>query len=84
MNKDLFCPKCGSSDLLYNKTKDFYICEDCDNRFKPEGRPEHLKIFLSYGHDRFVSEALIIKEDLEERGHEIWFDLEKIIEGRAW
>lgn len=44
----------------------------------------HEKIFLSYGHDRYASDVLQIKADLEERGHEVWFDLERLRAGVDW
>jgi len=42
------------------------------------------KIFLSYGHDRHAVEVLVIKADLEARGHEVWFDLERLRAGIDW
>jgi WD40 repeat protein len=48
---------------------------------KPE---KPLKIFLSYGHDQHVKDALRIKADLEVRGHEVWFDLDRLKAGRNW
>jgi len=40
-----------------------------------------VRIFLSYGHDDYISLALRIKHDLEERGHEVWFDVERLKPG---
>lgn len=43
-----------------------------------------LRIFLSYGHD--ANEPLVrrIKADLEERGHDVWFDHNEIKFGDEW
>lgn len=49
-----------------------------------EGEHRELKIFLSYGHDRFTTDALRIKQDLEARGHQVWFDVERLEAGRDW
>jgi hypothetical protein len=43
-----------------------------------------LRIFLSYGHDKHADDALHIKADLERRGHQVWFDLPRLREGRDW
>jgi hypothetical protein len=42
------------------------------------------RIFLSYGHDEHASDARRIKTDIEARGHEVWFDEERLREGRDW
>lgn len=46
--------------------------------------PRSLRIFLSYGHDR--NEALVqrIKADLQQRGHDVWFDKSRIKAGQDW
>jgi WD40 repeat protein len=43
-----------------------------------------IKIFLSYGYDRYSEDALRIKTDLEARGHIVWYDLEKLKIGDVW
>jgi len=43
-----------------------------------------LRIFLSYGHDEHAGLAVRIKKDLEARGHEVWFDLERLKVGGDW
>lgn len=51
----------------------------------PEPRPfTALRIFLSYGHD--ANEELVrrIKADLEQRGHDVWFDKAQIKAGDDW
>ncbi|MCY1718881.1 toll/interleukin-1 receptor domain-containing protein [Prolixibacteraceae bacterium Z1-6] len=46
--------------------------------------PKSLRIFLSYGHDEYIGIAKRIRDDLKKRGHEVWFDEEKLLEGRYW
>ncbi len=41
-----------------------------------------LRIFISYGHDEHAELAVRIKNDLEERGHEVWFDRDRIKPGK--
>jgi len=42
------------------------------------------RLFLSYGHDEHVTLALRLKQDLEGRGHEVWFDAERLKPGADW
>ncbi|KAK1931253.1 hypothetical protein P3T76_013442 [Phytophthora citrophthora] len=43
-----------------------------------------LKIFLSYGHDRFQDLAFHLKAALQRRGHVVWLDIEKLSAGIDW
>ncbi len=43
-----------------------------------------LRLFLSYGHDRHAPFARLLKDDLEARGHQVWFDEERLLAGRPW
>lgn len=43
-----------------------------------------LRIFLSYGRDEHAVDALAIKRDLEARGHQVWFDVERLRPGVDW
>jgi len=49
-----------------------------------KGNAPTLRIFLSYGHD--ANEELVrrIKTDLEQRGHDVWFDKNEIKFGDDW
>ncbi len=42
------------------------------------------RIFVSYGHDEHIVFAERLKKDLEARGHEVWFDADRIIAGDDW
>jgi hypothetical protein len=42
------------------------------------------RIFLSYGHDEHAELARKLKFDLEARGHEVWFDEERLRPGGDW
>lgn len=46
--------------------------------------PERKRVFISYGHDELSSLAKRIKKDLEARGHEVWFDEDRIPAGADW
>jgi WD40 repeat protein len=80
------CPKCTSIETRYRPKRGDWTCDDCDHRWVTAGAPERpkLRIFLSYGHDEHVATALRIKADLIKRGHEVWFDAERLQEGRDW
>jgi len=43
-----------------------------------------MRIFLSYGRDKYASLAVRIKHDLQALGHEVWFDLERLKPGGDW
>jgi hypothetical protein len=43
-----------------------------------------LRIFLSYGHDHNEELVRLIKTDLENRGHDVWFDKNEIKFGDEW
>ena len=75
------CPKCGSSDVTFRSKKQCYICEDCNFEFVPEKAFVPLRIFLSYGHDEHAAFAQRLAVDLKGHGHEVWFDLERLITG---
>ncbi len=78
------CPKCHSTDVTFRKKKQVYICDDCDFEFVPEEQVEPLRIFISYGHDEHSALAERLCADLKERGHELWFDKEKLKAGHDW
>ena len=42
------------------------------------------RLFISYGHDEHVSLALRLHNDLKARGHDIWFDEERLQPGHDW
>ena len=84
MESNIQCPKCGSANIMFSKKRNLCICEDCPHEFAPEKVGARLRIFLSYGHD--ANEELVrrIKADLEERGHDVWFDKSEIRSGDDW
>ena len=43
-----------------------------------------LKLFLSYGRDNYVDEVRALKDALEARGHQVWFDQEQLGVGLDW
>jgi tetratricopeptide (TPR) repeat protein len=47
-------------------------------------QPKNLNIFLSYGHDQNAELVEMIKNDLEKRGHDVWFDKSEIKTGDDW
>lgn len=82
--KCITCPYCNSENLIYIKKRQFYVCEECERTFKPGGKFKKLRIFLSYGHDKYAVVAEKLKDDLEERDHEVWFDLDRLTPGGDW
>jgi len=43
-----------------------------------------LRLFLSYGRDEYVEEARALRDALRQRGHEVWFDEERLAGGLDW
>jgi tetratricopeptide (TPR) repeat protein/ribosomal protein S27E len=87
----LKCPHCGNSRIVFKSKAALWECESCEERFS--GNPPELgihrldhkakypkAIFFSYGHDDNRELVQLFKDDLEKRGHQIWFD-EKDIGG---
>ncbi len=74
------CPQCGQT--LVN-VGTFWVCPSHGQVPEPKLFTA-LRIFLSYGHD--ANEELVrrIKADLEERGHDVWFDKTDIKAGDDW
>jgi len=68
------CPECRSRHTFFRPKRAGWECEDCGRSWTAETPVAPLRIFLSYGHD--ANEPLVrrIKADLEERGHDVWFD----------
>jgi len=78
------CPRCNQADTLYSKKRELHICEDCGHEFAPEKPFNPQRIFISYGHDEHTSLAIQLREDLRERGHEVWFDKERLLPGKEY
>ena len=78
------CPQCGSTDLLWSEKRHRYVCEDCGHGFEPPVSERKLRIFLSYGHDDNEQLVILIKRDLEKRGHDVWIDKSEIKFGDDW
>ena len=86
------CPKCGSRKVHFRPKLGEWLCLECDHEWR-EGHPAKataaIRIFLSYGRD--VNEPLVrrIRQDLERRGHTVWFDKsgvkeQGIVAGEDW
>jgi hypothetical protein len=60
------------------------LCYGCRHDFVVEKQVTPLRIFLSYGHD--ANEELVrqIKAELEQRGHDVWFDKNEIKFDDKW
>ncbi len=74
------CPQCNEQ---LAQVGTFWICPTHGQM--QELKPfSPLRIFLSYGHD--ANEKLVrrIKGDLEQRGHDVWFDKTDIKAGDDW
>jgi hypothetical protein len=79
-NEPIHCPLC---EQPLTQVGAFWICPQhgqvsLEKPFVP------MRIFLSYGHD--ANEELVrrIKVDLEQRGHDVWFDRSEIRFGDDW
>jgi hypothetical protein len=81
------CPQCNSTDVRYREKRADWFCDGCDHSWAAAApameatpRAAHpLQIFLSYGHDERTVDAIRIKDDLEKRGHTVWFDDERLL-----
>ncbi|KAF1325875.1 hypothetical protein FI667_g8909, partial [Globisporangium splendens] len=66
----------AANDAYHPTTPEFYTLT-----YKPTSQ---LKIFLSYGHDRFQQIAFHLKHALQQRGHVVWVDTERLSAGIDW
>jgi DNA-directed RNA polymerase subunit RPC12/RpoP len=82
--KAITCPKCDSKDVAFSKKWQLYVCLDCSHKFIIEKKFSPLRIFLSYGHDEYAALAEQLKVDLQNNGHEVWFDLDRLKPGGDW
>ena len=80
---DIACPECTSKNVNFNEIRKSYVCIDCYHEFTIK-KISHRRIFLSYGHDEYAAVAEQLKKDLKERGHEVWFDLDRLKPGGDW
>lgn len=78
------CTSCGSGNTRYRENRNNYICDDCDHVFEAEMQQKVLHIFISYGHDEYIPFAQRVMTELEKRGHEVWFDSERLKPGCDW
>ena len=78
------CPQCGSENTRFSRKHFRYDCEDCLHEFVLEKPFVPRKLFISYGHDEYVSLAMRLRDDLRERGHHVWFDEERLDPGHDW
>ena len=83
MSQKSECPSCGASGLLDDKHQQ-YVCEGCGLNFVANPGPMPRRVFISYGHDEHAVLAVKIKHDLQAKGYEVWFDLEKVKPGTDW
>ena len=74
------CPQCGEATVHVGA---FSVCPTHGQISEPR-QFTALRVFLSYGHD--ANEELVrrIKADLEQRGHDVWFDRTEIKAGDDW
>lgn len=83
-----FCPHCKSPNTVYKEKAQEWECHKCERRFELElpsvfksfsdkaRKPKN--IFFSYGHDEHKELVVMFKNDLELRGHSVWFDENRI------
>uniref|UniRef100_K3WAX1 SH2 domain-containing protein n=1 Tax=Globisporangium ultimum (strain ATCC 200006 / CBS 805.95 / DAOM BR144) TaxID=431595 RepID=K3WAX1_GLOUD len=87
------CPVCTASNVIeghFTSSAAARVVSDASHPAYPEGytltyKPvSQLKIFLSYGHDRFQQIAFHLKHALQQRGHVVWVDTERLSAGIDW
>jgi|SRR5271166_3554726 len=78
------CPKCNSGDVVFGKKRQLYVCAGCHHEFMVAKEITPKRLFISYGHDEYAAFAEQLRKDLGARGHEAWFDLERLKPGGDW
>ncbi|MCP5524790.1 MAG: toll/interleukin-1 receptor domain-containing protein, partial [Verrucomicrobiales bacterium] len=69
--------------MLLTRVGKHWVCPE-HGSVSPTEKPKPLRIFLSYGHDANEDLVRRIKDDLEKRGHDVWFDKSDIKFGDNW
>ena len=78
-------PDCKKSEnVIFSKKRNCYFCEDCNQDVIVVKPIIPLNIFLSYGRDQHIEFAEKVKNDLISRGHNVWFDKDRLKEGADW
>ena len=80
MCEQVKCPEC---EQPLTQVGQFWICPQhgqvsLEKPFVP------MRVFLSYGHDEHTSLARRLHDDLNVRGHQVWFDEERLSPGHDW
>lgn len=74
------CPHCDCPVVEMGR---LHICRD-HGLLPPQTPPVRKRLFLSYGHDSHSSVAIRLRDDLRTRGHEVWFDEDRLLPGYDW
>lgn len=75
---------------MFSEKSGLHICKDCGHEFAIKEtfstkEPFSAKrIFISYGHDEHVPLAEHLRDDLRDRGHEVWYDEERLKPSYDW
>lgn len=78
------CPNCCSTDIMFSKKRQVYVCEDCGHEFTEETHFVPKRVFISYGHDEHMALAVKLRDDLKAQGHLPWFDGDRLPPGQDW
>ena len=78
------CPQCGAADPMFSKKRQVYVCDECGCEFAMEKPFVSHRVFVSYGHDEHAVLAMRLRDDLCQRGHEAWFDEERLLPSYDW
>lgn len=78
------CPRCNSTEVIFLPKKEQYFCQGCMQVFERQTEQHQLRVFVSYGHDKYLPFAQKVAQELEIRGHEVWFDEKQLKPGRIW
>jgi WD40 repeat protein len=84
MTDSLQCPQCSSPNVVFSKKQQRHLCEDCDHAFDLKKPFVAHRLFISYGHDEHATLAIRLRDDLKARGHDAWFDDERLNPGYDW
>lgn len=84
MNNEVPCPACKSSKTMPVPESEARLCYTCRHEFVPEQTFVPQRVFVSYGHDQHVSLAFRLRDDVRARGHDAWFDEDRLKPGYDW
>lgn len=78
------CPNCNADHAVFLPQVNRFYCTSCKEEFEAVKKSKTLRVFVSYGHDEYLPFARGVARELENKGHKVWFDEDRLQPGYDW